>query len=150
MVPDCRIKQELQDHAAQFLGTAVVRSHHAEGCGIKGIRILVDPSVEPLLTDSAHNPVGTPHVRWTKCSEAEQEKAKQIGVRCELNYWCSAPGESQRAWRGLQDMWTTAPDSASEHYQATAEAINRMRIDRGESSLTNLRCLNVPRRRSKS
>jgi len=30
---------------------------------------------------------------------------------------------------GLQEMWDKAPDFALEHYQATAEAINRMRMD---------------------
>jgi len=135
------------DHAAQFLGSAIVRSHQAEGCGIKGMRILLHPSVEPLLVDSTHNPDGIPHVTWIECSKAEQEKARQTGVRYELNYWDSVPGKSQKAWRGLQDMWATAPDSASEHYQATAEAINRMRVAQGESPLTNLRRLRLPRRR---
>jgi hypothetical protein len=135
------------DHAAQFLGTAVVRSHQAEACGIKGIRILLHPSVEPLLVDSTHNPGGSPHVSWIECSKAEQEKSKQIGVRYELNYWCSAPGEAKKAWRGLQSMWATAPDSELEHYQATAEAINRMRIIQGDPPLTNLRRLSLPRRR---
>lgn len=35
------------DHAVQFLGTAVVRAHAAETCGIKGLRILLHPSVMP-------------------------------------------------------------------------------------------------------
>ena len=43
------------DHAAHFLGTAVVRSHTTEKCGIKGMRILLHPSVVPLLKDTAHN-----------------------------------------------------------------------------------------------
>ena len=44
------------DHAAQFLGTAIVRAHAAETCGIKGLRILLHPSVMPLLDDIHHNP----------------------------------------------------------------------------------------------
>src|SRR5438034_11032483 len=39
------------DHASQFLGTGVVRAHKAEQCGIKGMRILLHPSVEPLVQD---------------------------------------------------------------------------------------------------
>jgi hypothetical protein len=42
------------DHAAHFLGTGVVRSHEAEKCGIKGIRILLHSSVVPLLHDASY------------------------------------------------------------------------------------------------
>jgi len=48
------------DHAAQFLGTAVVRAYQAEKCGIKGMRILLHPSVESLLADSTHSPASPP------------------------------------------------------------------------------------------
>ena len=36
------------DHAAQFLGTAVVRAYQAERCGLKGLRVFVHPSIGPL------------------------------------------------------------------------------------------------------
>ena len=39
------------EYAAQFLGTAVVRAHMAEKCGLKGMRVLLHPSVfDPGLT----------------------------------------------------------------------------------------------------
>lgn len=48
------------DHGSQFLATSVVRAHKAEQCGIKGMRILLHPSVEPLLQDPVHNPPSPP------------------------------------------------------------------------------------------
>ncbi len=64
------------DHAAQFLGTAIVRAHAAESCGVKGLRILLHPSVMPLLDDIHHNPVPTEgrsnSIRYLTCTEKEQ------------------------------------------------------------------------------
>src|SRR5262249_42468760 len=118
------------DHAAQFLGTAVVRAYQTEKCGIKGIRILLHPSVESLLADAAHNPILAPNGAWPfrplECSDAERKN--KASVRYELNYWDFATTKEDKNWHALQDMWSAAPDSAKEHYQATAEAINRMRI----------------------
>lgn len=37
------------DHATQFLGTAVVRACKAESCGVKGMRVLIHPSMENLI-----------------------------------------------------------------------------------------------------
>ncbi len=138
------------DHAAQFLGTAVVRAYQAEKCGIKGMRILLHPSVESLLADSTHNPASPPHgtcpVRPLECSNTE--RANKASVRYELDYWDLATmKESRNTWHALQDMWMVAPDFTMEHYQATAEAINRMRIAQGETPLTNLRRRTLPRRR---
>ena len=137
------------DHAAHFLGTAVVRAYQAEKCGIKGMRILLHPSVESLLADSAHNPaapsIGTGAVRPLECSN--KEHANKVGVRYELDYWDLATTKERGAWRKLQEMWAVAPDSAREQYQATAEAINRMRMVQGEAPLTNLRRRTLPRRR---
>lgn len=138
------------DHAAQFFGTAVVRAYQAEGCGIKGMRILLHPSVESLLDDRTHNPASGPNatrtVRALECPSTEH--ANKADVRYELDYWDLATTKEHSAWAALQDMWTVAPDSVREHYQATAEVINRMRIARGEAPLTNLRRRTLPRRRS--
>jgi hypothetical protein len=136
------------DHAAQFLGTAVVRAYQAEKCGIKGMRILLHPSVESLLDDGSHlpksPPINTVPIRLLACSDSEFEnKAK---VRYELDYWDLATTKERSAWHGLQDMWANAPDSAKEHYQATAEAISRMRTGQGQAPLTNLRRRTLPRR----
>jgi len=137
------------DHAAQFLGTAVVRAYHAEKCGIKGIRALLHPSLEPLFADDAHNPAPPPFngrpFRPIECSPAEC--ANGIHLKYELNYWDMAVMKQRDAWRGLQDMWAVAPDYARDHYQATAEAINRMRIAQKEAPLTNLRRRTLPRPR---
>jgi len=139
------------DHAAQFLGTAVVRAHDAEQSGIKGMRILLHPSVESLLSDSTHKPapppVNTCPVRVLECSTSERvNKANKACVRYELDYWDLAATKESSTWRGLQDLWTSAPESESEQYQATAEAINRMRIAQGEAPLIDLRRRTLPRR----
>lgn len=136
------------DHAAQFLGTAVVRAYKAEKCGIKGMRILLHPSVESLLAESAHcplpPPINTLAVRPLECSD--DERANETKVRYELDYWDLAPTKERKAWHGLQDMWEIASDSDKVHYQATAEAINRVRITHGEAPLTDLRRRTLPRR----
>jgi hypothetical protein len=49
-----------------------------------------------------------------------------------------------KAWHSLQDMWTASPILEVKHYEATAEAINRMRIVQGETSLNNLRRRTLP------
>lgn len=137
------------DHAAQFLGTGVVRAYGAEKCGIKGMRVFLDPSVESLLTDRIHNPPSHPisstPVRPLEVSNAE--RANKAGVRYEVDYWDLATTKERRAWHCLQDMWAVAPGSANAHYQATAEAINRMRIAQGEAPLADLHRRTLPRRR---
>ncbi len=136
-------------HASQFLGAAVVRAYQAEKCGIKGMRILVHPSVESLVADGTHNPASPPigicPIRTLECSNSEL--ANKAGVRYELDYWDLATTKERAAWHALQDMWAVAPDSAREHYQATAEAINRMRTAQGEAPLADLRRRTLPRRR---
>jgi hypothetical protein len=130
------------DHASQFLGSAVVRAHHAEKCGIKGMRILLHPSVESLLTDSTHCPQSSPF-EILECSK--EERTNTTHVRYELDYWRLAPSKEFDAWHKFQDMWDVAPESEEVHYHATAEAINRMRIAHGKASLANLRRRTLPR-----
>jgi hypothetical protein len=94
------------DHAAQFLGTAVVRAHAAETCGIKGLRILLHPSVMPLLNDVYHNPIPTEErshpLRHLECPE--KERLNKASVLHEIDYWHLSPTREAKAWRGLQDM----------------------------------------------
>lgn len=135
------------DHAAQFLGTAIVRAHAAENCGIKGLRILLHPSLIPLFDDSRHNPGSTDGkhpIRYLECSERERTNNK-IGVHHEIDYWHFKPTREAYAWHAFQDMWNEAPQSVYEHYEATAEAINRMRIAQGLEPLNNLRRRTLPR-----
>lgn len=137
------------DHASEFLGTAVVRAYQAERCGIKGLRVFLHPSVHPLLKDAIHNPaeppVSGPAIRPLECPLLE--RANHTAVRYELDYWDPAPTKEASAWRGLQEMWDKAPDFALEHYQATAEAINRMRMGLGEAPLPNFRRRTLPKRK---
>lgn len=134
------------DHAAQFLGTAVVRAHATETCGIKGLRILIHPSVMPLLKDDLHKPMSIGGrfypLRYLECSE--KERPNKACVLNEIDYWHSPPTKEAEAWRGLQAMWNKAPLSEVEHYEATAEAINRMRITKGHAPLTKLRRRTLP------
>ena len=134
------------DHAAQFLGTAIVRAHAAETCGIKGLRILLHPSVMPLLDDIRHNPVPTKErshpLCYLECSEKERQN--KAGVLHEIDYWHFRRTREVKAWHGLQDMWNKAPLSEVDHYEDTAEAINRMRIAQGHESLKKLRRRTLP------
>ena len=133
------------DHAAQFLGTAVVRAYAAETCGIKGLRILLHPSVMPLLDDIATRSIPATRnlhpLHFIECSETERRDNK-AGVFYEIDYWHLKPTKEADAWRSLQDMWDSAPSGEEGHYQATAEAINRMRIAQGRKSMK------TPRRRT--
>jgi hypothetical protein len=137
------------DHAAQFLGTAVVRAYQAEKCGIKGMRILLHPSIRSLFTDAVHSPASSP-IKTVSIGTPEgstKGSTNKAGVCHELDYWDLAPTKERSAWHAFQDMWALAPDSEKEHYHATAEAINRMRIAQGEAPLTDLRRRTLPRRR---
>lgn len=132
------------DHSVQFLGTAVVRSTVAEKCGIKGLRILLHPSVAPLLGDSLHNPPGVKDpIRVLKC--ADNELSNRPGVQHEIDFWNYPITKEAAAWKSLQNMWDNAPSSERNHYEATAEAINRMRIVQGRASMDYLRRRTLPK-----
>lgn len=135
------------DHAAQFLGASVVRAHATETCGVKGIRILLHPSVMPFLNDvlavgTSYGP-SSPRLRYIECPE--HERLNKVGVTHEIDYWQFAPTKEAAAWRGLQDMWSESPPSATHQYEATAMAINRMRVARGSSALRTLRRRTLPK-----
>lgn len=136
------------DHAAHFLGTGVVRSHATETCGIKGVRILLHPSAAALLENPAHNPPLSENdrIQYVECSREESKNA--LGVLYEIDYWRFRPTAESKAWHSLQDMWTTAPQGTLIHYEATAQAINRMRVAQGETPLKNLRRRTLPRARN--
>lgn len=139
------ISIESGDHAAQFLGTAIVRAHAAETCGIKGLRILLHPSVMPFLDNVCHNsiPYKQHHsIRHLECTP--KERLNKVGVLHEIDYWDFPLKREVKAWQGLQDMWSMAPLLEEEHYKATAEAINRMRIAQGHEPLKKLRRRTLP------
>ncbi len=141
------------DHAAQFLGTGIVRAHAAETCGIKGLRILLHPSIIPLFDNTRHNPKSPDEMshpmRYLECPEKDRTKNK-IGVHNEIDFWHFKPTKEADVWHAFQDMWKDAPESEYEHYEETAEAINRMRIAQGYEPLSNLRRRILPRGVTKS
>jgi hypothetical protein len=115
---------EWGDHASQFLGTAVVRAHKAESCGIKGYRILLHPSMMRFLNTSDF------HVRrYPPLECADTDVPNKADVRNEINYWAFHSGvRESEAWRGFQDMWARTPSDETIHPSSTADAINRMGI----------------------
>jgi len=134
------------DHAAHFLGTGVVRANAAEGCGIKGIRILLHPSAVSLLNDPGHNPSTKDGERVHIIDCSPTEGCNTVGVRHEVDYWRFGRTAEDKAWHALQDMWHAAPGIAVRHYEATAEAIGRMWVAQGEAPLRNLRRRTLPKR----
>lgn len=142
------VTSEGGDHSAHFLGTGVVRAHATESCGIKGIRILLHPSAMSLIENPIHQTTGLMQhaLRIVECAAAESKNTAGIGY--EIDYWRFRATAEAQAWHALQDMWTVAPVTAANHYQATAEAINRMRIGQGAPTLTNLRRRTLPRWRA--
>jgi hypothetical protein len=130
------------DHAAHFLGTAVVRAYAAETCGVKGLRILLHPSAASLLSVDAHNP-GIVKINTVECPPSET--LNRGSILYEVNYWNLRPTAEAETWKALQDMWSAAPENVHVHYQATAEAIDRMRVRGGAAPLTSLRRRTLPR-----
>ena len=135
------------DHASHFLGTGVVRSYAAQRCGIKGLRILVHPSAMLQLTPTERTdraPTTKDSILITSCTDSEGVNATE--VRHEVNYWTFSPGAEANAWRALQGMWANAPVKEGIHYESTAAAINRMRIQHGHEPLADLRRRSLPRK----
>jgi hypothetical protein len=129
------IGRDSGEHAAHFLGTGVVAAHKAEGCGPKGIRLLLHPSIVPRLA-------GLPVV------ELPANERNHIGVEHEIDYWSFNATNSRKAWHMIQDLWNEAPESAQIHYEATALAVNRMRMRQGFEPMNNLRRRTLIARRS--
>lgn len=136
------------DHAAHFVGTGVVSAYRTESCGISGCRILLHPSAATLLDDPLHNPPApaSEHVMHLECSAIECRN--KHGVVREINYWSFGSTDEKSAWRELQKMWNEAPELEHRHFQATAEAIDRMRVARGEAPISDLRRRTILRRSS--
>ena len=136
------------DHAAQFwapplCGPTRPRNVASRACGFS----FIPQSNHYLLTPHcpAPPPINTVPVRTLECSDTE--RVNKTRVRYEVDYWDLATTKERSAWHGLQDMWAAAPDFAREHYLATAEAINRMRIAQGKPPVANVRRRTLPRRR---
>lgn len=139
---DSRTAGSATANSAQFLGTAVVRAHAAESCGLKGIRVFLHPTAADLVGKPDHNPNGV--VRVLSCPEDSADNKARVAT--EVNYWPNAPTEEKRVWQSLQDMWHACPPAARHQYHATATAINRMRIALGEPPMDTLRRRTLPQR----
>lgn len=132
------IKPESGEHASHFLGTGVINACRAESCSIKGMRILVHPSIENLFKKLPNN-----KLILQDCDNSE--KCNNIGVKKELNYWDYNVTDEKAAWSMFQKMWKEAPEEAKRHYMVTANAIQKMRIGKGYPPIKNLGRVSISR-----
>lgn len=129
-------------HASQFLGTSVVLAHHAEGCGLKGFRILLDPDL-PIPSDCVEYVVPLP--------EDEQTLARSKGkaaVRAELAYLLDSREQAEVGGGGcdsftsmknaVQHLRVSAPETERIHHDKTLEALWRMHQHLGLALRPNL------------
>lgn len=136
------IMSDSSEHSAHFLGTGVVRSCQTEACGIKGMRILVHPSVEEVINEKSQ----FNNFFIQDCSSDELDNS--IGVTKEINYWDFNVTDERTAWRSFQKMWRAAPENSKHHYEATAEVIQKMRIHRGYPIIKDLKKMSITRKTS--
>ena len=127
------------EHASHFLGTGVVQACQAESCGINGMRILIHPSIEELLEKTPTN-----NLLLQDCDNSEIDNS--IGVKKEINYWDYNVTDEKRAWGMFQKMWKEAPEESKKHYEATANAIQKMRIAKGYPLIKNLNRVSISRK----
>lgn len=124
---------EVQVHTSQFLGSAVVHAHEAEQARVDdnhprvpGLRIFLDESTRTMATISG---LGPPDVLPIHV----QSNPVPIGADyrppwAEVNYTSSSdPGTDMALLAAIDRMKTTAPRRAKRHYDATTDAIHRMR-----------------------
>ena len=127
------------EHASHFLGTGVVRACQAESCGIKGMRILVHPSIEKLVERIPKN-----KLLLQDCDYSEMDNS--IGIKKEINYWDYNTTDEKSTWKMFQKMWKEAPEKSKKHYEATANAIQKMRIAKGHPLIKNLNKVTISRK----
>ncbi len=75
------------------------------------------------------------------------EIKNKIGVKKEINYWDYNITDEKTAWRSLQKMWKEAPEEYKNHYEATANAIQKMRAAKGYPLIKNLNRVSISRKR---
>lgn len=112
-----------------FVGTAVVRSHCAEKCGGKGLRIFVHPSAEAEFS-SKRVALVTPYetAKWELDFLHETRPAQQRP---------SAEEDDRSLFDAVAEMKEMAPENEQHHYLDTLEAMNRMRQKNNRSLLTS-------------
>lgn len=126
------------EHTSHFLGTGVVKACQAESCGIKGMRILIHPSVEKLF-----EVMPTSNLLLQDCDYSEIDNS--IGVKKEINYWDYNTTDEKTTWKMFQKMWKEAPEKSKKHYEATAGAIQKMRIAKGYPLIKDLKRVSISR-----
>jgi len=134
------IKLDSGEHASHFLGTGVVKAFHAESCGIKGMRVLIHPSIEPLFKKLSNT-----NFFLQNCESHEINNS--TGVTKEVNYWEYNITDEKMAWKIFQGMWKDSPQEALIHYEETANSIQKMRIARGYPPIKNLKKATISRKK---
>jgi hypothetical protein len=114
-------------HSTQFLGTAVVRAYLAEKCGIEGMRILLHPSVQPMLKGEVSNkaivrleetkPDAYAEVNYVYMSSKDEGLAGPKAVEARYLHYVEA----------VDTMAQSAPPSKLHYYKNTVKALKRMK-----------------------
>ena len=114
------------EHAAQFLGSAVVRSHRAEQCGIKGMRILLHPSIfNPDVDITAPDIRSELRPKFIPVGDSETDN--KAGVQYEVNYLSPSGGDDEIE-RAVNSMRYGSKPGVDIHYAATLNALEGMRL----------------------
>lgn len=127
------ITETVRRQAAQFYGTAVVRAHAAESCGLKGLRIFLHPDF-----------VMPPQSQASMCAVTDAVKCTRLPVTHEINYLddCPAyiPSERSAATvnaslvQRIEEMKANADAKYKSVYDSTLTAITSMQklLDAGQ------------------
>ncbi len=67
-------------------------------------------------------------------------------LKKEINYWDYNSTDEKTTWRMFQKMWKEAPEESKKHYEATANAIQKMRITKGYPLIKNLKKVSISRK----
>jgi hypothetical protein len=114
-------------HSAQFLGSAVVWAVEAESAPLKGLRILMHPSLDPLIKHQK------PRIAYVKSTEPSPE------AKYDLNYLYVVGGlgdtngsaklneRHQSLLPKIREMKAAAPPAVEYYYGTTESLLNRMR-----------------------
>lgn len=126
------------NHSTQFLGPGVVRATRAEKCGAKGMRILVDPSIEGDLMAAGARLIDvniekpswpvTKEVNylWSESEYAGSQYDVMRGAFPTLDAY-----EDFMLTRRIADMRSESKPDKQHIYDETAEALAKMRTQLG-------------------
>ena len=113
------------DHAAQFLGTGVVRAYSAaERSGFKGARILLHPSIQADPAGGLYLQLAQTGPFWKPIEVSDDESRNTMGIKYEMNY---LGRHDRNLYKGVYRASQSAPPEAAKHYEDTFKAMNRMR-----------------------